>query len=584
MEISAEIISLYTNLFVLTMTIVGILLASLIALTQLLEPFLVSKLAQKLVRPVTFYVSVGLLILTVIATLPAMVMLSIEGHDFFAGIDFRSNALFTDQAYIAVAVAILLLSAVFVTLFIYNVSKLLIPVNALSYLRYSNKTTILRDYFQKSSATRPMRPISIRFIAAMDDKSSTLTIGEDHEESDKAAEKKYNADIKKYESDKDKLAKMENPLFPLEAYLTRSIQRGNLTIVSNTLKTFEEIISDLIADDHFDEIESIIRYYETVLGSAHELAEATGLQSISLELLESSLRVADLLMDSNNHDSLNALLEYWRTIAAETLNSKPTLFKRAVSIIGEVTQNTLRNKDVTWDSVEVYADNVNRYLGWLGEKLLENNRPETKTLMISDSTTQFGALMSAVLEIGWEMHSKRADVYPLIYFDCLYVIAKKLAPYCKDENDYEQEIGDSLFSLMYELFSFGEAAIYEGNLRGAGLALLKLEEHLKIAEQNNLEKHKQYILDDVLRLGAIAESAGIKGVPDFLRGDGDSLADVSIHLLRKHIHGHSLDGEAHEVLIKTSTTGKHEQVMNYLRRVGKALGTDFGMHLSERTE
>ena len=275
-------------------------------------------------------------------------------------------------------------------------------------------------------------------------------------------------------------------------------------------------------------------------------------------------------------------MEFWRTIAAESLNSKPELFKRAVSIIGEVNQNTLKNEKLKWDAIEDFADNSNRALGWLGEKLLEDKPPESKTLMISDTTTQFGALMGAVLDIGWDMHSKRAAEYPLIYFDCLYVIAKKLAPYCKSEEDYERDIGNSLFSLMYEVFNFGEAAITAKNIRGAGLALLKLQEHIKIAEDNNLTKHKQYILDDILRLGALAEANGIEGVPDFWYGDGDNLADVAIHLLSKHIGGHTLNSEAYEVLIKTSTNGKHDEVMKYIRRAGKALGTDFGMNLSEK--
>lgn len=579
MEITTELIGLYTNLFVITMTTVGILLASLIALTQLLEPFLVSKTSQKLVHPVTLLLSVIALCLTVVATLPPMVLLAMKPHNFIGWADLGINNWFTNQWYVVAAVILLITSAGLVASFIYQVSRFLVPANALEFLHNLNSVSALKDYFHKSGATRPVRPV--RYVTKQEEGGEFFIIEEADEESDRAAAKKYEAAVKKYETDKVKLAKMENPLFPIEAYLIRTIQKGNLTIVSNTLKTFESVIGDLAADKKYGDLSSLVRYYTSVLENANEISHANGLQSVSTELLESSSRVVDILIKENEVAPLDVLLEFWVAMANVSIALNPTVFKRAVSIIGESGQSILKNTEYEWESISDFADNVSRALGLLGEKLLAEGPPEKKAMMIGDSETRFNTLVNAVLNIGWDMHSKRADVYPLIYFDCLYVIAKKLAPYCKDEEDYDRDIGDSLFSLMYELFSFGEAAITAGNLRGAGLALLKLEEHLKIAEQNNLERHKQYALDEVLRLGALAEVADIKGVPEFWYGDGDNLADISIHLLRKYISGHTLDKEAYEVLIKTSTSGKHDQMMGYLRRAGRALGTDFGMNLSE---
>lgn len=161
-----------------------------------------------------------------------------------------------------------------------------------------------------------------------------------------------------------------------------------------------------------------------------------------------------------------------------------------------------------------------RGLGWLGERLLDASAPEKSELMLNDNATQFNAIMNAVLNIGYEMNSHRSDVYPLIYFDCLHVIANKLAQYVDTAKEYN---GNSLFSLMYDVFSFGEAAVFKGSVRGVSLAVLRLEEHIRIADENSNEKHKQNVLESMFRLGGIAFGESLKGSADFLAGEKRTL-------------------------------------------------------------
>ncbi len=580
MEYSHQLINLYTTLFVITITNVGILLASMIALTQLLEPFLVSKSAQKLIRPASLKLSAIFLILTLGFTLTPMTLLSMGSHDFVQSFDFNVNNIFLSQTYIAVSVALLVASATLVAFFIYRVSRYLVPVNALSFLRKYQKADVIIGYFQKSGAKRPTQPFKV--MTFIEEEKEVLNITQE-EERDVTEEKKYKAELKKYETDKIKLNKTENPLFPLEAYLTRAIQRGNLTTVVNTLKTFEGIITDLLSNHKLVESDSLIQYYRNVLENANELAQSIGLQSMSLELLSSSSRMADMLLEKKKFSSLSIMLDYWQTIAKEYMMSSPVIFKRTVSIIGEVAENTLRNKKLKWDEFEAYMDNVCRALGWLGEELLKRGKPEKKALMLNDYETELGVLMNAVMGIGWDFHTKRADAYPLIFFDSLYVISKKLAPYIETEDEYDDESGNHLFSLMYELYSFGEAAIRAGNVNGASLALLRLEDHIKIAESIGNTKHKQYVLEQIFRLGALAAGEELKGVANFLHTrEGGNLDDIAIGLLQKFKGDHDLENEAHEILIKSSTNENWEKIHNFLVKASKKVGTSFGMNLTKQ--
>lgn len=573
-----ELLSLYTNLFVITITIIGILVASIIALSQLLEPLLVSKSAQKLVRPAILIIAVIFLVLSALLSLPGMVLLSVKTHNYISWHNFGVDIILANQWYVFGAIVALIVSAILVIIFIYSVSRLLVPANALDYIKKMVKTNTIIDYFTKDGTTAPFPPV---YFASFFNKEERESDPEKEEVERKESQKKYEAALKKYDADKLKLSKKDNPLFPLETYLIRAIQRSNLTIVAKTLKTLEEMITGLASNKDFKGLGALIEYYVKLLENAQEIAEASGLRSVSLELIESSSRIGDMLVEKKRFNELLAMETYWRTRASEALNSSPAIFKRSVGILGEIGRSILKNDKYKWDDIRDLSDNIMRGLGWLGERLLDSGAPEKRELMLNDNETQYGALINAVSNIGWEMDSHRANEYPLIYFDCLYVIAKKLAPYCSDEDEYDGDNGNSIFSLMYGLHTFGEAAIRAGNVNGASLALLRLEDHCKIARDTNSEKHMQYTLETIFRLGGEAAAVGMKGAADFIRRRGQNLDDVAIDLLVKYKGTHDLDHEAHEVFIKTGMGGDYKKVKAYLKKASDAFKGNFGMNLSD---
>ena len=133
-------------------------------------------------------------------------------------------------------------------------------MNAIAFLRSNQKSESITDFFQKKSTTKPVHPIRFSFLAT----------DKDDDSSDEEKEVQYQKDLKKYESDQAKLEKMENPLFPLEAYLTRSIRDGNVTVARKTLEAFEDCIGNSVADKKFKGTQALIHYYKTVLENSDE--------------------------------------------------------------------------------------------------------------------------------------------------------------------------------------------------------------------------------------------------------------------------------------------------------------------------
>lgn len=572
MESLDSLIDLYTTLFVLVITALGALMASIIALTQLLERFLVSKSARNIVYSQVLMAAFLLIALAGAISLVPMVLLSMESHNFLPWVNLGIDQIFAGHVYVALAVSLFLIATTGVIAFIYQASQYLIPANAIAFLKDSQKDESVASFFQIKSTTKPVHPIRFSFLLDEEAEGSV---------SDEAKEAKYSKDLKKYEKDKTKLEKMENPLFPLEAYLTHSIRDGNITITRKALRALEECIVSNVADTKFHGAYALIYYYKTVLQNADELARSIGLRSVSQELLESSSRVSEELITNKRYAEVNILFEYWQSLTGEMLGKDSPLFRQGVGIIGSTGRTLLKTKEASWEQIRDIVDNISRTLGWLGENLLKQP-PERRALMInSNYSTEFDEIMNAVLEVGWGIRNDRPETYPLIHFDSIFVIANKLAPYVTDD-EYNNDDGNSLFSLAYDMYSCGESAVEANNMRGACLALLRLEQQCKIAEENGLRRYKQNILDAILRLGALAAGKELEGIADFLVTRGVSnLSEASIESLKKHAEGYDLSSEAHEVTVKLAVGGdNYDKVKQYLSKAGHALGTDFGINLA----
>jgi hypothetical protein len=295
-----------------------------------------------------------------------------------------------------------------------------------------------------------------------------------------------------------------------------------------------------------------------------------------VETVDSSDRVASKLIEAAQIATLNPLVDFWRYSADIHQGTSPNVCKRIMATMRGCGEMLLSDEDLESKDIEDTFDNIDRSLGWLGERILAKGEPERATLMSSEYETEFSSLLNALLGIGWSLSSKRPDYYPLIHFDSLYAIAKNLAPFAIHPED-GRDNQNTLFSLMYELRTFAESALRENNQRGAALALIRFKEHLTIASENGLQKQAKSCLAEVMDVGALAASYGATDKVDFL--GNQTIEDHAIKLLVENIGSHDLSSDASELVIKSPPGGDYKAVMSFLKKAGMALGTDFGLNL-----
>lgn len=571
------IVNVYTTLFGTIITIFGISVAAIIALAQILQPVLSHSQTRRLIRSKSVIVTGLLMSISLIMVSVGIIGLSYEHNLFSANLGL--NTILSTVGYLVVLLILIISTVVMTIRIFYQQSSLLIPKNALKNFEDNISIEELRKYFSYKGAVRPFPPMGKYLIKFTGE--DEVTSDEDADKEYEEIKKQYKKELTQYEAAKKAGKHSENPLAPLESYLFSHLKKGDLSSFTSTLKTFESLVKAASKDEQTKKyLHQVIAYYGRVLERIAESAVSDGAISFLSESLESSHRLANYLIKQKQIASIDTLQSYWKNTAYDSMSSLPVIFKQVMEIFRDIGESILRTDEVKSRQESDISNNIHRSLGWIGELYLDRHKPERQALMNSDHQTELGTLMNTVLSFGWVYKDVRANAYPLIYFDSLYVIGKKLIKHYSPEGDddsYANDISNSLFSLMYEYESFGEAACLAKNTEGAWIAMRGLSDYIRIFETNEYATElKKNTLEAVLRLGSAAYSNDLTEKPDF---GLESVPDYSLKLLKEHSSGVDLSHEGMEIFIKAH--GNMDKVTEYLRLAQPVAGTSFGLNLND---
>lgn len=573
---SELVVGVYTSIFGTVVSVFGISVAAVIALTQVLQPAVSHAQAWRLLKSRTVILAGLSMILSAGLCIVAIVGLAYP-HDMLP-MDMGLNGVLSSVWFLATLIFLIFLSVVMTIKIIYQQSSLLIPQNALKHFKDNLDMKQVSKYFIYKGSTRPFPPIN-KYLAVFADEDEGKMSDEGRRKEEEEESKRYREELANYERLQAECEHLENPLIPLESYLIAHIKKGDLFSFVATLKTFESIISGLTDDNNCKYLDQVIAYYCKALERMSENAVVNGALSFMFEAVESSHRVALNLI--KREPALTASIQvYWENTAQDSMGRYPLIFKRTMEAYRECGELILKVDKSTRRGSYPPMEDIFRSLGRLGEKYLESRAPERKTIMQDSRGTEFDSLVDTVLSFGWAYSNNNTETsYPLIYFDTLYVIGTKLIDYYKPSNEsdsYASDISNTLFSLMYEHLSYGEAACFAKNNNGARLSVLGLKHFIKIFESSKYgDDLKKHTLDAVLKLGAAAYVNDVKPGKDHSLGP---VQDYILEVLRNHSDGVDLSNEGFEIYIKSSGDNM-DKTNEYLKIVGPILSTNFNLKL-----
>jgi hypothetical protein len=187
--------------------------------------------------------------------------------------------------------------------------------------------------------------------------------------------------------------------------------------------------------------------------------------------------------------------------------------------------------------------------------------------------------METILSYESEYSRKYPNLYPLIYFDAIWVIFSKLLEIYT--NSQKNELKNNIFNCVFVYYSFGKAAIFVENEDGAALATSKLKQCYDNSIEQKVSDIEGDIAELLIELGGYAADKSKKLVgKSFLNC---KLEDYIIECLRER--GIPNSRNLNKVVLDIALPGKgdYDARWNYVKKLGGVLQTNFDMNFDWRT-
>ena len=383
---------------------------------------------------------------------------------------------------------------------------------------------------------------------------------------------------------KKRVERSEDPMLPIRDMMVQFVKKSDLgsleessVLVGRVTETFFKSLPAASKKWKSEDVlvlkytQHLVELLETVL----EVADKERLESAKRIILESSYKIALKLFENRNFDELDKIEEFWQKIADTAIGKSTVLFQNIIGyyrsigeMLFELPKDSVSSKPI--DS-ETIIDNLFRYIGWLGERLLIK-LPLEETPLFSNLaySTEYDDYYNCLMTFSDIYNRGYPKAYPLIYFDALIVVMKRLVKIYK--KDKKSRLNENIFSITRAFSSFAENAIRVENGSGASLAALRIKETYEELKDAGLDKEANNVIELLVRVGMIA--AANKGKLKTATFMGKPLDQWVIEELVNA--NEDIAGEVSESYIKTMD-GDHETRWGFVVELGKRMGTNFGL-------
>jgi hypothetical protein len=371
----------------------------------------------------------------------------------------------------------------------------------------------------------------------------------------------------------------------------KSIQNSELNNIDLAIETFTKITEDFVSSHiseksedwnvNYDIIKKYLQYLVGMFSLFMDGARKSELEIIQLKITKLIQNILLILIKNGSISEIKILLNFLKETGDKSIGKYPVVFIEVIEYYQSLADNGF--EDIEGKNKE-WIEEIFRHIGWLGERLLTKTDIEQKPLMRDEQySNEYDALINVLFSYGYKYNNKYPDKYPLIYFDAISVVFNQLVRIYKEKKD--SDIKNRLFDCVYAYSSFAVEAIDVGNTDGASLASMDL----RTSYQQLMENGIIDVAKDTIQL--IVQVA-IKAI------DGRSILKKSTtfgeaieYSLKKTITSspftEKIKEEMFERYLKGSgkriETGSRENVLDYIKELGREMETNFGFMFDWRT-
>jgi hypothetical protein len=572
----------YNNLFAIEITAFGIITAVVLVFLQLFYSQFSYRQISTIFRNIFFYLVFFISVTTVTITGMASALLALPSHSFFPSIDFNIREVLLNKLTLVVMLAAFALAMILFIVWIVINIKYLKPENILLLAaKRINKNDIARFVLKKYGVNQPQPQIQTNInkkdgYNQVEIKIHTLAV--------------ESRTVEKYECFKRAVANATDPLDPLIPIVVKALKDSDLKTVDNFCDILIRISSEFIGYlenenksnaewDPYDGLaEKYLKFLTDYVKILLELSEKHQLNIGKIKLLNATERVAKEIVQRNRQFEMMVLFDFWKDVGGVSISKSDEVFTTIINNYKEIIDYYFDHKQIRDNEA---LKGIFRSLSWLGRRLLRKENIFDKPTMRGEyGSDTFNLLLGTLLSYESEYNNNHPDSYPLLYFDAIEVITKQLLELYVDPE--KKWLKSNIIDCVFVFYSFGQAAISVQNEEGAALATLRLGQLYKESLKLNAHDVGGEIADLLVRLGGHA-AANLKKLTgkNFL---GCRLEQYVIKFLREKIPDFNYGKELERVVLDIILPGEgdHDIRWNYVKELGKALQTNFGMNFDWR--
>ena len=583
---TADLIDFYNTLFGIEVAIFGIISAVIFVFVQLVFSTYSYKHIGHIVKDKWLVLFTVFSISDLIMTSVASYFLSLGKHDLIPGLYLYTQVIITNPYYPLICLLSIFISLGFFAKLILNDLSYLQPRRALLLLSQDIAYVQIRDYLWKKFPLSVPYNIRVRFTLFEELKKPKKKAKSSKKQKDLDKEElRITTEITRINS---KVKYAEDPFLPFRDMVITSIKKSDLSLLEEACHLIEETTERfLLGLPKFSEewtaekplssnyIKHLIEIFDTFI----EIAEKEGLESAKRSVLRTSYVITGKLFEINLFDEVDKLCEWWQKIADDSIGRSSILFQDIIKYYSDVGARFFKlvKKTSRKEQNQRLLENIFVYIGWLGERLLIKLPFEESPLFSNHSySTEYDDYYNCLMSFGDLYESDAPQLYPLIYFDALVVVAEKLIKVHKTNPNLR--LNENIFSIAYAFASFAEKAIQVKNADGASLAVLRIRQIYEALKIDGFDKDANDVIKLLVRLGMYA-AMNKNNLPKagFM---SESLDQWVINELSKS--GENIDSEVMESYIKTME-GDHDLRWGFITALGMRMGSNFDLMFDEVT-
>jgi len=583
-----ELTSFYNTLLSIEVTVFGIISAVILVFIQIVYSNFSFKHMRIITRDIFMIMFFVISVFDLIFTATGSYILSFPNFTFYI-YKINLTELVNRSNYVFICLIMLIFSSILFAIFLWRNIKYLQPKQAIFLLVRKTKIKEIQHFLWKKygfeipwSLQRPK--IVFDIPVGEDEEINSENNSEDEEKENEKKLSKIETEIKYI---KKQIRKTEDSLLPLRDMMIQFIKKSDLRSLTEATSSLVAISSAFFEklpnndEQEWSPYDNLCTNYSIYivdfLEHLFEIANKEESESAIKLLLEFLSEFSLLAINNMAYAGVENVVELLFKVADDSIGESSLIFQDTIDVFQEIIRKVIKSVqgnpiNQNRDGRKDLLDTIFIKFSSLSDHVCEKEKRGKVSLRGSSSDfSEITILFNFILSMENLFSVDQPHTYPLVYFDFLIVMLKRLMDLFDTERN--QYFENHIYTISYSFLSFTESALKVKNIDGASLAVLRLNEAFSYARSSGLNKVAKDIIGLLVRLGYIA--AGNNVIDRCTLLNGQTIESWVTDVLVKS--GVNVESEIQEIHFHIDEVNNHEASWQYIVNLGKRLGTNFGL-------